>query len=314
MPDYLKVTPENFISRLEAISKHDGVPYGRVHLLNDEEAEYARAIQQYKGYIALSASFKSFFLETIELCNIEYRSRPMPPLPESYPLFLPRLVQNFQSLCGAETVAVHGYPYQAYTILRNTFDNVVLTSAALQGIADFYSIDGLRAGELVDMKTARKIRKAHEFTVRKRMTGDLSGLSKVALTSLSNLDWMFDYETHGGLLSLTHALGWMRGVAPLRVLPEFEESAFALFLNRFCEIAWMTHRLIPAIQPPAVPLSEIWREKWRVIDESFELMVISPTKQFGKRFGEVLVEFVRAKFPFTEKSYFPLDAPVSESQ
>lgn len=128
----MKISPEAFQERLEAILEHDGIPYGRAHLLFDKEQEHAQAVLQYKGYLALSDAFKCFFLEAIELLITECRPKIVSPLSEFYSLFLPRLTHGFQSLCGAERVAIRGYPYHAYTLLRNTFDNLALTSAALQ--------------------------------------------------------------------------------------------------------------------------------------------------------------------------------------
>jgi hypothetical protein len=308
------VTPESFLSRLAAISERDGIPYSRAYLILEEEEKHAQAILQYKGYLALSDAFKCFFIETIELSNIQYRTKYQLPLSEFYALFLPRLVQNFQSLCGAERIAIRGYPYHGYTLLRNLFDSVVLTSAALQRITDFYSVEGLGTKTPADPKSAKTLRKSNEFTARRKMTGDLSGLSEETVVKLAKWDAMFDYETHGSLLSLTQATGWMSGMTPLRVLPQFEESAFALFINRFCEIGWMTHRLIPAVQPPGLPLPQNWKEKWRVIDQSFELIVVSLTKQCGKGIGETMVEFVKTKFPFDEMSAFPFENQEREAE
>lgn len=53
-------------------------------------------------------------------------------------------------------------------------------------------------------------------------------------------------------------------------------------------------------------LPDIWAEKWNVIDQSFEQAVESLTKQLGKGIGVAIAEFVKAKFPFTGKSAFPL--------
>lgn len=302
----MAMNPEDFVKRLDAISEHDGVPYGRAHLLFDEEEKHGEAILQYKGYLALSDAFKCFFLETVELINIECRPKIKTPLSEFYALFVPRLSHSFQSLCGAERVAIRGYPYHGYTLLRNVFDNLVLTSAALQKYAGFYSIEGVEPGKSVDPDAVRKLRKSTEFAVRRRMTGDQSGLSLDTIAELGKWDALFDYETHGARLSLTQAMEWIRKIAPLSVLPKFDESAFAMFMNRFCEVGWMTHRLVPAVQPPGVPLSDEWGGKWRVIDESFEISVEALTQQLGKRIGAAIVEFVKVKFPFNEHSAFPL--------
>ena len=300
------ISPENFVKRLDAISEQDGIPYCRAHLLFDEEDKHGEAVLQYKGYLALADAFKCFFIETVELVNTESRPRIDAPLSEFYSLFLPRLCHSFKSLCGAERIANRGYPFHGYTLLRNVFDNDVLTSAALQKFTDFYSIEGVEPGKPLNIDRVRKLRKSTEYAVRQKMTGDHSGLSQQTLDELARWDALFDYETHGARLSMTQAIGWIKKTAPLPVLPRFEESEFAMFMNRFCEVGWMTHRLIPAGQPSGIPLGDVWKHKWRVIDDSFEQSVESLTRQLGKNIGAAIVEFVKAKFPFNEQSTFPL--------
>ena len=67
----------------------------------------------------------------------------------------------------------------------------------------------------------------------------------------------------------------------------------------------MAHRLLPFVQPKSLPLSDQWREKWTVVDQSFRLIVESLTKQLEKKIGAVMVEFVETKFPFSEQDRFP---------
>lgn len=247
-----------------------------------------------------------FFLETVEQLNSDCLPKIKSPVSEFYTIFAPRISQNFLSLCGAERIAVKGYPFQGYTLLRNVFDNLVLTSAALQKITDFYSIEGLVPGNQFNPYEAKKLRKKTEYAVRKQMTGDRCSLSASTITELEIWDALFDYETHGARLSATHAVAWMKGLDTLPVLPKFDERSFAMFMNRYSEIAWMLHRLISMLQLTEAPLSDMWREKWQVLDESFEQTVNSLTKQLGKAIGAAIVEFVKIKFPFNSKSTFPL--------
>jgi len=302
----MAISPEEFVKRLDSISNYKGSAYGRLRLLFEEEEKHEQAILQYKGYRALSDAFKCFFLETVELVNTECRPKIKTPLSAFYALFMPRLAHNFQSLCGAERVALRGYPLHGYTLLRNTFDNIVLTSAALQMFTDFYSIEGIAPGKPVDINAIRRLRKTTEFAVRLKMTGDQSGLSQETLEELAKWDSLFDYETHGARLSLTQAQGWLKGAEPLPVLPKFSERASAIFINRYCEVAWMTHRLVPLVQPPRVPLPDSWTKKWNLIDESFEICVYSLTQQLGKKIGAAIVDLVKTKFPFNDQSAFPL--------
>ena len=177
----MAISPEDFVKRLEAISNHDGMAYGRALRVFDSEAAHAEAVHQYKGYLALSHAFKCFFLETVELVNTECRPKVKGPLSEHYALFVPRLSHSFQTLCGSERVAIDGYPYHGYTLLRNSFDILVLVSAALQKLSDFYAIEGIAPGQPFDPDQSRKLRKKTEWGIRDLMTGANSGLSKSTL-------------------------------------------------------------------------------------------------------------------------------------
>jgi hypothetical protein len=77
-------------------------------------------------------------------------------------------------------------------------------------------------------------------------------------------------------------------------------------MNRYVEVAWMVHRLLPAIQPPEAPLVGEWPEKWAILDDSFEVLLTSITEECAKKFGVAVVEFVKSKFPFNAGSVFPL--------
>jgi len=304
----MSLSPEEFVERLQATAVVDGKAFGRLELLNEEQGKHFDAASQLKGFKALSSAFVCFFLESVELLNTSIRPKVTAPLSEHYALFIPRLNLNFQSLCAAELTGTFGYPYNAYASLRNTFDNAILTSAAIQGLTTFYAIEGLdtTSKDPTDPAAVKKLRMNTEYEVRKKMTGAESGLSASTLKEVARWDAMFDLETHGSRLSMTNAADWLKGAAPLSIVPKYEDAQFSMFLNRYCEVAWMVHRLIPLMVPAGMALSQDWAEKWRIIDDSFEIAVFSLTKQLGKPIGGAMVELVKAKFPFNEQSTFPL--------
>jgi hypothetical protein len=291
------MTPEEFVKQVSATALLEGVPFARVRLIESAQAKHAMEITKLKGYIAISEASKCFTLETVELINTTCRPHVMTPLPETYPLFLQRLVHDFQSLCGSQLIASHGYPMHGYTLLRNTFDNLVMTSAAIQGLTSFLEIEGIISGQALDAKQIRNTRKSTEFAVRSKMTGKESGLSQSTFNALKDWDELFDFETHGARLTMALSQGWLKGTEPLQVLPNYNETAASLFVNRYCEIAWMLHRLLPLLQPAGTSLPDKWAKNWRVLDESFKVLALSITQQFGKVIGTAIVEFVAKNFP-----------------
>jgi len=295
-----------FLKAIEEITFENGRPFARAYELLDQERQYGMAVvTQLGGHVVLSDGFKCFFLESVELLNSECRPKVTDQLSEFYPIFVVRLVHGFQSLFAAERVAMSGYPYHAYTLLRNSFDNILLTSAAMQRMTDFYSIEGIDPLMPLDIKGLKKKRKEVEYQVRKKMVGSESNLSQSTIDALKKWDELFDYEVHGSRLSLADSQGWLKGIEPLPVLPTFKPKQFAIFANRFTEIGWMLCRLVPLLQPANAPMSETWKKKWQVIDTSFGIAVES-LSEVGKKIGTAMVEFVKAKFPFSENSAFPL--------
>ncbi len=300
----MNLTPVEFQKRLFAISSSNGRLFGRAFRLLNAEERFGRKCSQYKGYFALSDAFKCLYIETIEILNTECLPKSKSPLSEPYSLFVPSVVYNFKTLCGAERLALHGYPNHACTLLRNSFDNLVLISAAIQKITDFGSIEGVIAEKQLDISDAKKLRKKTEFTVRQKMTGIKSGLSQKTIEELAKLDYLFDYEVHGGGMSHVRDIGWLKGLEPLPIFPEFREQEFAMFMNRYCEVAWILHRLFPLMQCEEILFGEKWNMKWQTIDYSFRVMEEGLTSQAGKAIGIAYVEFVEAKFPFGTSSYF----------
>ena len=300
------MTGEEFQKRLDAAFVFEGANYGRVHLIHGAQDAYSKDVVQFGGHLALTDGFKAVFLEAVELINTYCRPQIKAPLSEYYPQFLPRLANSFHTLCGAECAAIRGYPRPAFTTLRNVFDDVVMVSAALLKMTDFYKIEGIDPNMKFEPVAAKKARKDEEFKVRKLMTGSDSGLSAAVTSELAKLNDLFDMEVHGGRLSLAEAMDFMKGTGPLPVLPQFAPMTFALFMNRFNEVGWAVHRLLPAIQPPGVPMPKEWADRWTLVDESFEIAVRSLSNELGKNVGDAYAEFINVKFPFNAASVFPL--------
>ncbi len=298
--------PEEFRAALKAISFHEGVPFGRLEALDMREAQHRRDVSgQLGGYLDLSGAFKCFFIETVDLVNTDVQAKWKGQVAEFYPFLIARMAHSFRSLRGAECAAISGYPFSAFTILRNIFDDLVLTSAVLQKHTDLNSILGIVPGQQFEESVAKKRAVREEFRVRELMTGAKSGLSEETRDELMKLNKLFDFEVHGARLSLAAVGDWIRGTKPIPIVPMFDPKHFAVFMNRYVEVAWMIHRLTPALQLPGAFLSEEWKSKWRVLDSALEVAVYSLTAESGKKVGRAMKDFIHSKLPFDEDFCFP---------
>lgn len=296
----------NNLAKLEALSLHNGRDYDRVFSLFEAESKYKGECIKNQGFFIISDSFKCFFLESIELFNLKYIPNITAPLSVNYVLFSSRIVSAFKLLCGAERIAIHGYPNQACTFLRSVFDNLVLVSAAAQGITTFENIDGIKKDANTDLKTSKKMRINTEYEIRKIMTGKKSGLSLKTIEHLDLIDNIFDLEIHSGGITRLEANPWIRGEKPLPILPLFQEREFIMFMNRYLEVIWMYHRLLPLFQPKGFRFGKKWNQKWQIIDNTLKITEESFPEQSGKEMGAAVVEFIALKFPFTQTSRLPL--------
>ena len=302
------MTPEEMVQRLTEISTLNGVPFSRARDLSKHENNYGAYILRYKGYVALARAFECFFLETAELLGESISSKRAVDSTWEYRMFLQRIVVRFQSLRASQAVAILGYPYSGYALLRNIFDDMVLTSAVLQGFTNFSKIEGVPSGGEINEKAVKRDRKRAEHEVRLRFTGAQSGLSAETMLQMSNWNDLFDHEVHGARLSRTESMQWIRGGGELHVSPAFNESSFGMHMNRYYEVGWMMHRMLPMAQNAGALFSEVWKKEWRILDTVFRETVESMTKSLGKPIGAAISEFVQTKFPFTEASVFPVSS------
>ena len=302
------IDPDAFQRDLEAVAEFNGVPFGRVECYWQAESEHVHEMRsQNSGTLLLFRALQSLFLETVELFNAFSTCGSGGPELTFYTRFVPRLVHTFQQLCASELAATHGYPMPAYTILRNTFDHLILISAAMQSLTDFFKIEGSDPHLRLSLNEARKLRVATERDVRKKMTGKESGLSENTITKLRLWDALFDFEVHGAKLSFATAIGWVQGNAPLHVYPKYQVDAVSMYSNRLCEVAWMAHRLLPLLQHSALRFPPDWGANWRMVDGRFEDQVRHFAGQQHEKVGLAIIELVSAKFPFSGNSLYPLE-------
>jgi hypothetical protein len=285
------------IEQLRAITN-----VGHVRTIVDAEQQYAaEATNQFQGLVAVSNAFRSFIGDTVVLLNGPWASHAS-SVPFLHTWLMLRLTQNFQWLCAAEQQALVGYPWPAFSEVRNIFDSAIVSAAVIQGFASMDDADGTTPGKPIDPAEIRRKRVATERIVNDKMTGANSGLSPETLDLLKIIDRMFDWETHGQRHSAAQQLGWLQRKGPLRFVPQFEEMFFAPFLNRYLETAWMVHRLVPLMRPHTAALSAEWTDKWNIINVFLQTCVGSLVSRTGRPVGRGIVELVTTKFPFDANS------------
>ena len=299
-------TIEDMLKQLRAITS-----ISNINSITLAEQNFIGSASKFKGLVTISNAFRSVFIDAVDILNgTSAQHATDASLSQRWHLthtwLLPRLAQNFRWLCGAEQQAFAGYPYPAFAQVRNIFDSAIITSAVAQGFASFEDAEGIIVGVPFDAQKTKNKRKATERIIDRKMTGADSGLSSTTMSQLNKVDELFDLETHGQRLSAVESMAWMKRQEPLRILPHYDDTSFAPFMNRYVETIWMVHRLLPLMRPPSAPSSDPWNSSWCVLDKSLQRCAFALTAQFGKPIGSAIVEFVTTKFPFNARSTLPI--------
>lgn len=152
---------EAFLRDIESISEYNGIPFCRLEMYWESESKHLQIMRSQNGEaLMLFRAFQCHFLEVPELLKTMWTSTCSQIILPFYKRnFIPNLLSAFRQLCASELAATHGYPMPAYTILRNVFDQLILISAAMQGITDFYKIEGCQLKKQLTEKESKKLRK-----------------------------------------------------------------------------------------------------------------------------------------------------------
>jgi len=300
--------PGAFTRDVESVADFEGTPFGRLELYWEAESRHVEEMRYWQaGPIMVARASLCLYLETVEHLNRGADAVPPDTKLTFYSRFVPKLLTCFHQLCGADLLATHGYPLQAYAQLRNTFEHLLLISAAMQGLSDFFQLEGYDISEPYDVQKARKKRLKCQREVREAMAGSKSGLSPKSIEDLRLWIDLFNLEVHGSKLSFTAAIGWIQGNEPLTVYPKYQQLPATMYGNRVCEVAWMAHRLLPLLQHSAMRFSDEWDDKWRALDRRFRDIVRHSADQQELKVGLAVIELLETKFPFSESTLYPLE-------
>jgi len=290
---------ENELVRL--FKRNGAVGGGGVRDLIDAELHCgSTAVNKFAGHQILSDSFKAFCIETFQSLKVP-SSRSF-----AYANHVAQLSFLVKHLRASEILYLNGYPWQGYSLLRVMVEQAQIRCAVFQGLYDDQEVAGLVNGELPESKKdILKNKKNVEREIFKKISGSESSLSDQVISQIRHWDDMFDYEIHSLRFSSLEAVDWLKGDGGLPILPTFSLDGATMYVNRYAEVAWMLHRLLPLLQLRPFSLSKNWAEKWQALDSSF-MNFSKSMANIGKPIGLAIIELVTKKFPFDANSHFPV--------
>lgn len=262
---------------------------------------------KFHGQCVLIDSFQSFYIETIKKSFDWVEANGWPKECEYYPPLLIYYITTFRSFRASENLLIKGYPLDGYALLRDLKDRCIFLAGIAHNITTFpalFGIQSIKSNTVEEWRKIKKSRKKEEQRVLNMMIRKDSGLPDNIVKELEIWEQLFHEEVHGSKFSFFTEMGnWVVKKEPLSIGPLPREDSMAMYMNRSCEVGWLLVRLLPYLQPEKNAFGDMWREKQRILDDSFLYMQQGLSK-LGKKIGDAFIIFVDEKFNFRDPFFY----------
>ncbi len=272
-----------------------------------EDAAGNYLVNTFRGQNVLLDSFQSFFIDTLALTSDQIKTNGWPKERLNYPVAFACFFNLFRRCRACEILYMKGYPLDAYALMRDIKDRVFMLAGVAHNMITFSGIIGAPRTPLSNSKEyskqSTKNRKDAEHRITNRLIGKTSGLALDIQDDLKLWDQVFNYEVHGGGVSLTQELsGISKGRIP-QIGPSVDKNAFVTYMNRSSELGWLIVRVLPFLQVSDEAFGKDWERKRQVLDDSFRYMV-EGLGNLGKKIAPSFITMIDARFAFKQPFYY----------
>jgi len=303
-----RVTIGEWQKRLADTFTVDGLIGGSLQRVFDaEDAAGNYLVNTFRGQNILLDSFQSFFIDTLTLANEKIKTNGWPKGRINYPVALAYFFNLFRRCRACEILYMKGYPLDAYALMRDIKDRTFMLAGVAHNMITFSGIIGAPATTLTDpmeyKKQTTKNRKDAEHRITNGLMGKTSGLPVNHQGNLKIWDEFFNYEVHGGGVSLGQELSAIsKGRIP-QIGPSVNQDAFVMYMNRSAELGWLIVRVFPFLQLLEEAFGKEWEGRRQVLDDSFRYM-LEGFNNLGKQLGPSFIAMVDTKFVFKQPFYY----------
>ena len=155
-----------------------------------------------------------------------------------------------------------------------------------------------------DQQAALSRRKNEEKRILSQMIGKNSGLDATHREAIIQWNNLFHQQVHGARLSIMReTFAWFREEKDFDVAPRMDDDGFTMYMNRFTEIAWMTHRSLPFLQTEIIHFSDEWQRQWQVLDDALRVFV-EGLGSLGKKIAPAFIAMIDSKFATSPASRY----------
>ena len=303
-----RITVEEWQKRLADTFTVKGLIGGSLQpIFRAEDAAGSYLVNTFRGQNVLLDAFQSFFVETLTFANNQITTNGWPKDRIHYPVALASFFNLFRRCRACEILYMKGYPLDAYALMRDIKDRTFMLAGVAHNMTTFPRVIGAPATSLKDPKEYKrqstKIRKKAEHRITNRLMGETSGLPTDHQKHLKVWDDFFNYEVHGGGVSLTQELSAMsKGKIP-QIGPSVHRDAFVIYMNRSAELSWLIVRVLPFLQLSKESFGSDWEHKRQVLDDSFRFMV-EGLGNLGKQIAPAFITMIDTRFFFNQPFYY----------
>ena len=265
----------------------------RVYALEEIEKQHAAALFQLNsGYAALMDAFLDLYFQTLE----EFCEQPQRSTPYVRTLFL----ATFWRFRAAYIIFWKGYYFDAASLLRAVFENILFYGAVMNGVLSETALFHVPEFDAtLPQKRKEKIARKHQTKiatlVQSHMIGDKSGLPETAKEGLRTIFGLMHSHVHRGESNIVSIL--MQGIRgePIPLIPTVDINKASIFNNSSVFAGWAMTRLLPFLSEPGL-FSKNWHSRYQVVDESFAQFMAG----FDRDFARAVECFIQQKmtFPF----------------
>lgn len=264
-----------------------------------------------RGYLVLSNSFQTFLYDSLVACLDQYRKPNATSAAPYQPTFLLDCLTLFRSWRAADSLLYRGYPFDAYSLLRDMLDRTIFLGAWALGLSTYQALNGTaalkEAARLDRDEVGDRMRKAREGEQRrllKLMIGTESGLDSDTILWLRRWRSLYNLQVHGSRLASASEFGdWLRGKEPLSIGPLPKDDSITIYINSAPEICWMILRILPFLQLSPDAFGTSWAKRWTVLDESFDVYQAA-FEALGKPMGTAVRRFIERRFTLKPHDYY----------
>lgn len=254
-----------------------------------ERACGEHVIATYHGQSVLMDSFQSFFVETLRTAEAWVAAHGWPKCFDYYGAVLLNYLTVFRSFRACENLLLSGYPLDGFALLRDVKDRALLSCGIAHNLTTWSATNSMEQAERI--RAERKVYDA--------LLGDKSGASAEDLEAIRVWEGMFHQEVHGSKLTLMTEMSRLRDGAQLSVGPLPDDLQLAMYMNRAVETGWLFVRLLPYLQPAPDAFGPTWRERQRILDESFRFSE-QGLADMGKPIASALIRFADRHYGFDD--------------